>query len=114
MLTTIRDMSKWQELEKHKNLSQMKTIAFAQAAHEFRNPLNAITQSLDMIESTEDEERKSFFFKVAKQSSKLMMYLVNDILDYSQLESNKFILNLDNLSLRLLIKECLDILSFKA
>ena len=44
----------------------MKTIAFAQAAHEFRNPLNAITQSLDMIETTEDEERKSFFFKVAK------------------------------------------------
>ena len=28
----------------------MKTIAFAQAAHEFRNPLNGIILSLDLIE----------------------------------------------------------------
>jgi signal transduction histidine kinase len=28
----------------------MKTIAFAQAAHEFRNPLNAIISSLDLLE----------------------------------------------------------------
>lgn len=45
-MTTIRDMSKWLELEKQKTMSKMKTIAFASAAHEFRNPLNAITQSL--------------------------------------------------------------------
>ena len=100
VLTTIRDMSKWQELEKHKNLSEMKTVAFAQAAHEFRNPLNAITLSLDMIENTDDSEGRNYYFKIAKQSSQIMLYLVNDILDYSQLESNKFILNLENLSIR--------------
>ena len=43
-----------------------KNMFLSKVAHEFRNPLNAITQSLDMIETTEDEERKSFFFKVAK------------------------------------------------
>jgi signal transduction histidine kinase len=27
----------------------MKTLAFAEAAHEFRNPLNGIIQSLDLM-----------------------------------------------------------------
>ncbi len=49
VLTTIRDMSNWIELERQKNLSSMKTLAFASAAHEFRNPLNAIVVSLDML-----------------------------------------------------------------
>jgi signal transduction histidine kinase len=49
VLTTIRDMSHWIELEKQKNLSSLKTVAFASAAHEFRNPLNAIVISLEML-----------------------------------------------------------------
>jgi len=42
VMTTIRDMSHWLELERQKTSSNLKTIAFAQAAHEFRNPLNGI------------------------------------------------------------------------
>jgi signal transduction histidine kinase len=47
-------MSKWQELEQQKSMSALKTIAFASAAHEFRNPLNAITQSLELLEGMID------------------------------------------------------------
>ena len=50
-MTTIRDMSKLLQLELHKNISNMKTLAFASSAHEFRNPLNAIVQSLDLIKN---------------------------------------------------------------
>jgi len=42
-------MTQWIEFEKIKNLSNMKTIAFASAAHEFKNPLNAISGSLEML-----------------------------------------------------------------
>jgi signal transduction histidine kinase len=57
VLTTIRDMSNWIELEREKNLSSMKTLAFASAAHEFRNPLNAIVVSLDMLNPLIQDER---------------------------------------------------------
>ena len=43
-------MSQWLEVEKQKSLAKIKTIAFAYAAHEFKNPLNAIVQSLDLLE----------------------------------------------------------------
>ena len=48
-MVTIRDMTYWRELEKEKNLSQIKTVTFAQASHEFRNPLNGILTSLDLL-----------------------------------------------------------------
>ena len=57
VLTTIRDMSNWIELERQKNLSYMKTLAFASAAHEFRNPLNALVITLDMLKPYILEER---------------------------------------------------------
>jgi nitrogen-specific signal transduction histidine kinase len=35
-------MSHWLEIEREKHASKIKTLTFAQAAHEFRNPLNGI------------------------------------------------------------------------
>ena len=82
-MTTIRDMSYWLELEKQKNITQMQTIGFASAAHEFRNPLNAITASLELLSPLIDHSRGHQYFTIAKSCSNLMLFLVKDILDYS-------------------------------
>lgn len=50
-------MSFWIDYLKEKNISSMKTVAFASAAHEFRNPLNAIVTSLDLLKDLIDLER---------------------------------------------------------
>lgn len=49
LMITLRDMSTWLEVEKQKNISTTKTIVFAQAAHEFRNPLNGISAFLEIL-----------------------------------------------------------------
>lgn len=89
-------MSHWLELEKSRNLTLFKTQAFASAAHEFRNPLNAIIASLSLLETMIDHTRGASYYLTAKNSSNLMLYLVNDILDYSQLESQKLLLNISD------------------
>jgi signal transduction histidine kinase len=61
----------------------MQTIAFASAAHEFRNPLNGIIQSIDLLEDLYDKTRGEHFYRVAKNCSNLMLSLVNDILDFA-------------------------------
>ena len=43
-----------------------------------------------------------------------MLHLVNDILDFSQLESKTLILNMEMCNMRDIINECVDALSFKA
>ncbi|CDW81611.1 histidine kinase-dna gyrase b-and hsp90-like domain containing protein [Stylonychia lemnae] len=123
VLTTIRDQSSWLEIEKQKNLSQLQTIAFASAAHEFRNPLNAIIQSLQLIDSSSDSNHSSNsstnnqrqqYLQTALNSSQLMLYLVNDILDFSQFESRKLILNIRDVNAKEIIYQCHQILQLKA
>lgn len=43
-----------------------------------------------------------------------MLYLVNDILDYSQLESNKLHTNPELVSIEKVLDECISILKFRA
>eukprot|EP00347_Sterkiella_histriomuscorum_P006996 403350646 len=88
-VTTIRDMSLWSALERQTNLSKYKSVAFAQAAHEFRNPLNAIINSIDLLKDFIHDETAQKYYSVAKNCSNLMGFLINDILDSCQIESHQ-------------------------
>lgn len=93
VITTIRDMSQWIELERQKGITRTQTLAFASAAHEFRNPLNAIVASLELLKPLIDNEKGQKYYKIAKSCSSLMLFLVRDILDFSQIEANSLILS---------------------
>jgi signal transduction histidine kinase len=82
-MTTIRDMSYWLELERQKTSSALKTIAFASAAHEFRNPLNGILSSLQLLHDKIDHAKGGIYYTTAMDCTNLMLYLVKDILDFS-------------------------------
>ncbi|TNV83426.1 hypothetical protein FGO68_gene1331 [Halteria grandinella] len=114
VVSTIRDMSTWLELEKQRHLTQFKTVAFAQAAHEFKNPLNAIMTSLDLIQDSIINPRDKMYYQTAKNCSELMLYLIKDILDLSQIEARSFILNQNNVKIQALLEECTSIFSFIA
>ena len=43
-----------------------------------------------------------------------MLFLVNDILDFSQIESRSFILNLEKCNIQLMVEDCIDLFNFKA
>mmetsp|Transcript_26808 Transcript_26808/g.20075 ORF Transcript_26808/g.20075 Transcript_26808/m.20075 type:complete len:104 (-) Transcript_26808:20-331(-) len=98
-MVTIRDMSQWLELQQERNISRAKTVAFASAAHEFRNPLNGIINSLELLEVKAPVVVREQCFTVAKNCSKLMLFLVNDILDYAQFEQKKIVLNIQNVEI---------------
>eukprot|EP00347_Sterkiella_histriomuscorum_P004818 403358973 len=114
VVTTVRDMSHWMELEKEKNITLYKTLAFASAAHEFRNPLGAIIHSLDLLKDSIDYQKGYKFYHTAKNCSNLMLYLVNDILDYSQLETKELLLNYEATDIESILEECTSVLKFRA
>jgi two-component system, sensor histidine kinase and response regulator len=92
-----------------------RTIAFAQAAHEFRNPLNGMSLALELLTDSVDMKKGSKYYRVAHNCTNLMMHLVNDILDFSQMEAKKLILNIsDGISISQVLNECVELLIFKA
>lgn len=92
----------------------MKTLVFASAAHEFRNPLNAILASLELMEPHMPAIPIGNYFTIAKKCSNLMLYLVKDILDFSQLEAKSIILNYTRIDLLKVLNDCIEVLDFKA
>lgn len=54
----------------------------ANTAHDMRTPLNSIIQMASLIEENEEDEQKLLWTKIVRNSSKHLLCLVNDNLDY--------------------------------
>ena len=61
----------------------------ANMSHEIRTPLNAIINISDFLSGTNLEAKQSEYLKVIRTSSKSLIKIVNDILDFTKIESGK-------------------------
>ena len=85
-------------------------------AHELRNTLNCIV-NLELIDSNEKipfETLSNEFLQPAIISSKLMLNLVNGLLDFAQIEKDTFKLVLSQIDLKELMEDVLKILRLQA
>lgn len=83
-----------EETEQAKKLTekanQAKSEFLSSMSHDIRTPLNAIVGMTDMaIENLDDKKAAYENLKVVRDSSKHLLYLVNDVLDLSMIESGK-------------------------
>ena len=87
-----------------------KDLALATCSHELRTPLNGILNMLTMIQANpQDRER---YIKIAQLSAKLMLSLVNDMLDFSSILANKFVPKVRLFDLCEAVNEAADLLRF--
>ncbi len=105
------------ELEVHRNLERelVKAKQTAEAAvmakgeflatmsHEIRTPLNGIIPMLDLLMNSKLGADQQDFVRTAYTSSRQMLRIVDDILDYSKLEANKLQLETTGFNLRELL-----------
>jgi len=73
--------------ERKKNFHNIKTKSSALAAIEFRDPINSVITSLNLLEnSLEFNENSEAYFYAARNTSKLMLYQISNLWDYSKLQ----------------------------
>jgi PAS domain S-box-containing protein len=90
--------------------TRLKDEFLASMSHELRTPLNAI---LGLSESLQDEvfgvlnERQQKSIVTIEKSGKHLLALINDILDLSKIEANKFDLELTDVSIQSLCQNSL-------
>ncbi len=61
-----------------------------------------------------DETFVNKYYGIAKNCSNLMLFLVNDILDFAQSEVKKLVLNIEVVNVRDIINQCVSIIKFQA
>ncbi|PKP10794.1 MAG: hypothetical protein CVU09_06185 [Bacteroidetes bacterium HGW-Bacteroidetes-4] len=69
------------------DLVKAKEIFIANVSHELRTPLNSISGFTEQL--LHDPELKEEYLKIIKYSSDHLLRLINDLLDYSKLQSGK-------------------------
>lgn len=120
--TLSRDVSGYKTIEKDlrgaKDAAEVanraKSDFLASMSHELRTPLNVVLGMSHLLqESLLDSEQKGFVGSI-ERSGRVLLSLIEDVLDISKIESGKIKLSIGVFSIAELIKEVSDLFSIQA
>lgn len=76
-----------------------KSIFLSTMSHEIRTPMNGVLGMAELLASTKLTIEQQRYLNVVKNSGKLLLNVINDILDYSKIEAGK--MELENIDFNL-------------
>ena len=93
----ITDLKKTQdELKDSKDIAErslaIKENFLTNMSHEIRTPMNAVIGFTDLLDNTGLNEQQKQYVQAIKISGRNLMTIINDILDYSRLESGRIVI----------------------
>ena len=99
--------------ERAEQASVAKSNFLSNMSHEIRTPLNAIIGMTLIGSSSQDMEKKDYSLNKIHDASKHLLGIVNDILDVSKIEANKFVLSDSEFVLDQMFQDVTDFINFR-
>lgn len=94
--------------------NQSKSIFLAQMSHELRTPLNAVNGYTYLLEQTSLNTRQYEYVENIRKSSKGLLELINQILDFSKIDMGHLVLEEVPFTLKEVVEEIWQILKVQA
>ncbi len=106
-VTATKDLLYDLMLERNRSLraSAAKSTFLANMSHEIRTPMNAIIGFTELLSKHIIEQPFNGYLKAIKSSGKVLLDLINDLLDFEKIEAGKMIINKENTDFKLLVNE---------
>jgi signal transduction histidine kinase/CheY-like chemotaxis protein len=93
--------------------AQAKSDFLANMSHEIRTPLNAVIGMTSIGRTAADVERKDYCFGKIGNASTHLLGVINDILDMSKIEANKFELSPVEFVFEKMLQRVTDVIAFR-
>jgi signal transduction histidine kinase/CheY-like chemotaxis protein len=107
-----------EQLLNAKNIAEIavktKSIFIANMSHEIRTPMNAILGFSEILLGLINEPTQYYYLDAINRSGKILLQLINDILDLSKIEADKVTLKCKPISLQVLLDDIKVIFSQQA
>ncbi len=110
----VKNIEVLQAKEAAEEAANLKTQFISTISHEIRTPLNAIIGVTNLLQQSNPAKEQLENLNILKISSDNLLGLVNNILDFSKLESGKLQLENIEFNLKALVQDVRDLFSVKA
>ena len=93
--------------------SHAKSDFLSRMSHEMRTPMNAIIGMTNIGKSSKNAEKKDYCLGKIDDASKHLLGVINDILDMSKIEANKFELSFAEFSFEKMLQKVVNVNNFR-
>ena len=113
--TLQKEVEERKEIEKQlRKAHQTKNRFLTNMSHELKTPLNAINGMTALLKNSKLDNQQYEYAEQIKSSSQVLLLLINNLIDFSKIDSGEFKLNCVEFSIRKLIDEVYESFTEKA
>ena len=95
------------------NASTAKSSFLANMSHEIRTPINAIIGMTTIAKGSDELARKDYCLSKIENASSHLLSVINDILDMSKIEANKFELYYERFNFERMLQKVANVIGFR-
>ena len=110
----VLDMELVKAKELAESANKAKTDFLANMSHEIRTPLNGIIGFTHLLMKSNLKKNQAEYMTTVNESATSLMEIVNDVLDFSKIESGKLELNIEKINLYRLTNQVINLFKYQA
>jgi signal transduction histidine kinase/CheY-like chemotaxis protein len=108
---TINELE--EQKQKAETATAFKSQFLANMSHEIRTPMNAVVGMSNLLRQTNLDNTQKDYLQKIQSSSKILLNIINDILDLSKIEAGKIELENIDFNIQDVVQNIQDIISYK-